>query len=109
MLVCSRHWTLVQAKRYPKRRRDVDEAVARGLARRRRRGLGHCLSGTCKFRRVRSKKKTWQNAGGPCLKSPSTAVCSRIDVLWWAAHRCGAAGGPWGMALLYLRVFQLSY
>ena len=57
MLVCSRHWTLVQAKRYPKRRRDVDEAVARGLARRRRRVLGHCLSGTCKFRRVRSKEK----------------------------------------------------
>ena len=45
MLVCSRHWTLVQAKRYLKRRRDVDEAVARGLARRRPRVLGHLPSG----------------------------------------------------------------
>jgi hypothetical protein len=43
MLVCSRHWTLVQAKRYLKRWRNVDEAVARGLARRRCRVLGHRL------------------------------------------------------------------
>jgi len=43
MLVCSRHWTLVQAKRYLKRWRNVDEAVARGLARRRCRVVGHRL------------------------------------------------------------------
>ena len=67
MLVRSRHWTLVHAKRYLKRRRDADEAIAQGLGRRFR-GLGHgCLQGAGP-KELRTEALSWRGRPGlPCL------------------------------------------